>query len=97
MTAQMIRRFQMRGLIVEDAFVQIHDNQTHARVIITMMKDEGYVPLLDVNPVFLTSYIGGDKFEFSYTMQGVYVGRDKAWQSEGMLDGKLIPSTPRNR
>ena len=97
MTAQMIRRFQMRGLLVEDAFVQLHDNQTHGRIIINMMKDEGYVPLLDVNPVFRTSYIGGDKYEFSYTMQGVYVGRDKAWQTEGMLDGKLIPSTPRNK
>jgi hypothetical protein len=41
--------------------------------------------------------MGGDKYEFSYTMHGVYVGRDKAWQNEGMLDGKLIPSTPKNR
>jgi hypothetical protein len=97
MTAQMIRRFQMRGWIIETAFVQVYDNQTHARVVIAMMKDEGYVPLLDVNPVFLTDYRGGDKYEFSYTMQGVYVGRDKAWQTEGMLDGKLIPSTPRNK
>ena len=95
MTAQMIRRFQMRGMLVEDAFVQLHDNQTHARIIINMMKDEGYVPLLDVNPVLLTNYLGGDKYEFSYTMQGVYVGRDKAWQTEGMLDGKLIPSNPK--
>lgn len=97
MTAQMIRRFQVEGWITETAFVQVHNNQTHARVVIAMMKDEGYVPLLDVNPVFLTNYQGGDKYEFRYTMQGVYVGRDKAWQVEGMLDGKLIPSTPRNR
>jgi hypothetical protein len=56
MTAQMIRRFQMRGWIIEDCLCAIHDNQTHARVIITMMKDEGYVPLLDVNPVFRQLY-----------------------------------------
>lgn len=95
MTHQMIRRFCLVGDLIETRMIQARD--THHSVLLNMMRDEGYVPLLDVNPVFLTNYRGGEKYEFSYTMQGVYVGRDTAWESVGMIDGKLIPSTPKSK
>lgn len=95
MTAQMIRRFCLVGDLIETKMAQ--SRNTHNSVLVAMMKDEGYVPLLDVNPVFQTTYKGGEKYTFSLTMQGVFVGRDKAWQSDGMLDGKLIPSTPKSK
>jgi hypothetical protein len=64
------------------------------RTVDGMMRDEGYIPLYDVNPVWSTDYKGGDKFTGSYVAQGVFVGEEKAWQYKGMMDGKLVPSTP---
>lgn len=95
MTAQMIRRFCLVGDLIETRMIQ--SRETHNSVLIGMMKDEGYVPLLDVNPVFQTKYVGGEKYQFSLTIQGVFVGRERAWQTQGMLDGKLIPSTPNSK
>lgn len=95
MTTQMIRRFQIDGVLAE---TKMQTAQSSARsLLIGMMKDDGFTPLIDVNPVFQTTYKGGDKYDFSLTMHGVYVGKDKAWQTAGMIDGKLIPSTPKNK
>ena len=92
MTAQMIRRFVMTGEYTETKLIS---TRTTVRSFLTnMMKDDGFVPLLDVDPVWLSDYRGGEKFNFSYTMQGVFVGKDKAWQIDGVMDGKLIPSPP---
>ena len=91
MTAQMIRRFAITGTYLETRVVQT--KETVHSFLVNSMKDEGYVPLLDVNPTWQTDYRGGDKFEFVYTLQGVYVGKVKAWESVGVMDGKLIPSS----
>lgn len=95
MTRQMIRRFAVEGRLIESAFIQSRD--TYRSLLLNMMREEGFVPLLDVNPVFTTNYLGGDKFEFSYTMQGVSVGKELAWRVDGMMDGKLIPSFHQNK
>lgn len=95
MTSQMIRRFTYVGEYLETKLIQTRQEMTTAMVV--EMKDEGFVPLLDVNPVWSTDYIGGERFRFIFTMQGVFVGKDKAWSLLGVSDGKLIPSTPKNK
>lgn len=61
------------------------------------MRDEGFVPLLDVNPVWQTRYVAGDRFWFQYTWQGVYVGKEEAWQIAGIVDGKQIPFSQQSK
>lgn len=65
--------------------------------LLARMRDDGFAPLLDLNPVWEQSWVEGDIFEFTYTWQAVYVGEEKAWQIEGVSDGKMIPSTPKNK
>lgn len=95
MTKQFIRRFQLPGTVAGNKIVQSRD--TCKQAIIIMMKDEGFVPLLDVDPVWEQQWVKDDIFEFVYTWQGVYAGEDKAWQIEGNLGGKMILSTTRTK
>lgn len=95
MTAQMIRRYAIEAQYAESTHVMAKD--AARRTLIGMMKDDGYVPLYDVNEVWQTAYLGGDKFTGTLTMQGVHVGKDVSWQTDGMVDGKLIRSTHRNK
>ena len=91
----MIRRFAIEGEFVESKFVQ--SRQTYRSLLLNMMREDGFVPLLDVNPTFITTWLGGEKYKFSYTMQGVYVGKETAWRTDGMMDGKLIPSSHQSK
>lgn len=91
MTHQMIRRFAVTGEFTETKMPTTRD--TIDSVVSNMMRDEGYVPLFDVAPVFRTDYRGGERYLFTYTAHGVFVGRQAAWQIAGILDGKPIPYT----
>ena len=95
MTHQMIRRFAVAGDFLETKMIQT--KETVHRVVSNMMRDEGYVPLLDVSPVFQTDYRGGERYYFTYTVHGVFVGKEEAWHIAGVMDGKLIPYTPKNK
>lgn len=90
MTTRMIRRFVMTGEYAETKLIQTRS--TVRSFLINMMKDEGYVPLLDVDPVWQNDYRGGERYLFTYTIQGVFVGKEEAWQIDGVMDGKLIRS-----
>lgn len=91
MTNQIIRRFQLPGQTGSDNLER--HKQTWQNAVIQMMRDEGFVPLLDIDPHFTWTWIEAEKFDFVYTWHGVYVGEDKAWQIEGVLGGRAIPST----
>jgi hypothetical protein len=78
------------GEYTETKLIQTRQELTTAMIV--EMKDEGFVPLLDVNPVWTTDYQGGEIYQFVFVMQGVFVGKEKAWQTLGVSDGKLIPS-----
>lgn len=62
-----------------------------------MMREEGFVPLLDVDPVWEQSWVKDDIFEFIYTWQGIYAGKDEAWLIEGNLGGKMIPISQKSK
>lgn len=90
MTKQLIRRFQVTGQFLGSKIVQARETQR--KNLLSMMKDEGFVPLFDLDPVWEQSWVKEDTYEFVYTWQGVYVGEERAWQTEGVSGGKMIPS-----
>lgn len=91
MTAQLIRRFQLDGTTTTTNLEQ--KRETFRLALLGMMRDEGFVPLLDLDPVFRWTWLKDDEYGFVYTWQGVHVGKEKAWQTEGILGGKIVPST----
>lgn len=92
MTKQIIRRFQVSGTFKGDRIIQTRETQR--KTLVSMMRDQGYVPVYDVDPVWEQSWKEEDVFEFTYTWHGVHVG-EKAWQTEGVYGGKMIHSTPK--
>ena len=95
MTNQLIRRFQIEGITTEENLER--RQATFRKTVNNMMREEGFVPVLDIDPVFTRHWMKDDLFEFSYTMQAVYIGKDRSWQTEGILAGKVIPFTQKNK
>jgi len=91
MTNQLIRRFRLEGTTA-DSNLELH-KRTWEKTVVQMMKDEGFVPLLDIDPHFSWNWVKEDEFTFVFTWHGVYVGEEKAWQTEGILGGRTIPFT----
>lgn len=91
-TSQIIRRFQFKGQTDGARLPQKQEGYRHA--VTNMMRDEGFVPLLDVDPVFSWEWFKDDLYSFCYTWHGVFVGMEKAWETEGVLAGKRVPSIP---
>lgn len=91
MTDKIIRRFQIKGIIADDSkFVQLRE--TFYKEIVATMKDNGYVPLLDLDPVWITEYNHAEKnYNCVYTWQGEYVG-ENAWDYEGKAGQRLLPT-----
>jgi hypothetical protein len=57
------------------------------------MRIKGYIPHLDLDPVFTTSY-NGSSFEFKITCYGIYVGKAKAKCYTGITGTRLVPMIP---
>jgi len=68
--------------------------------VIKMFTDElrgkGYVPVLDLG-IHVTVDYDGKVFKYVLTQHGIYVGRKRAWQIDGLAGGKLIPRTTTNK
>jgi hypothetical protein len=84
-----IKRFQIN--------VEFHDDSDMIRIkaqyeslLSQDMRGKGYARVLDIDTNFSVQFTG-ETWSFLMTMYGVYVGKRKAWQSEGITQGKLIP------
>lgn len=95
MTDRLIRRFQTTGTISSEK-VESRKNSLH-KALVYRMNIEGYAPLLDVDPVWTWSWVKDEIYEFTYTCQGVYVGKEQAWQTEGVSNGKTIPYSQKHK
>lgn len=91
----MIRRFQIEGELLETKMPQVRASAQS--LLVNSMRDFGFVPVLDLDPVFKTSYRGSETYNYVLTVHGVFVGREAAWRVAGMLDGKLIPLSQKNK
>ena len=95
MTAQLIKRFQIEGITTSDNLE--HNQQNLYNTLVYRMNLDGFVPLLDIDPVWSWSWIEEEKYNFVYTWHGVFVGKDIAWETEGVSAGKRIPNIRKNK
>ena len=88
-----IKRFQVRVNFTDDSDM-IRVRAQYESLLTQDMKGRGYARVLDINPSFSVEF-DGQTWGFLMTLYGVYVGKKKAWQSEGITQGKLIPRSMR--
>lgn len=93
MTHRKIKRFQID--------VEFHDNAQlislrpqYENLLTQDMRGKGYVRVLDIDPAFSVEFTG-ETWKFLMSIHGVYVGKKKAWQLEGITQGKSIPRSTR--
>lgn len=91
MSDRIIRRFQFKDIEIDDDARLVQARQTYQVEMNAYMRDQGYVPIIDISPVWRSEYVDG-KYRCSYTHQGVYVG-DESWQINYIMDNKPIPKT----
>ena len=84
-----IKRFQAKVKFADDSDMIRVKNQ-YENLLTHDMRIKGYARLLDIDPAFSVEFTG-ETWKFIMTIHGVYVGKKKAWQSEGITQGKLIP------
>jgi len=90
MNHKQIKRFQVKVEFQDDSGIprlryQYESMLTHD------MRSKGYVRVLDIDTNFSVQF-DGETWVFLMTLYGVYVGKKKAWLSEGITQGKLIPN-----
>lgn len=71
-----IKKFGLSGEIYDDSdIVRLKDQ--YVFMVISVMKNHGYVPRYDIDPDFTIGY-NGKTFDFKLSVYGVYVGKAKA-------------------
>jgi len=87
-----IRNFGFNGIIGDDAdFIRLRDQ--YEALVVRQMRDDGYVPVLALGPLFSTEWIEKKQYyTFELTVYGVFLGKKKACLIEGMDEaGRLLP------
>jgi hypothetical protein len=91
MTHRKIKRFQV-DVEFQDNAQLISLRPQYENLLIQDMRGKGYVRVLDIDPAFSVEFTG-ETWKFLMSIHGVYVGKKKAWQLEGITQGKSIPRT----
>ena len=89
MTHRKIKRFQIEVLFNDNSQL-ISLRPQYENLLTQDMRGKGYVRVLDIDPAFSVEFTG-ETWRFLMSIHGVYVGKKKAWQSEGITQSKLIP------
>jgi hypothetical protein len=84
-----IKRFGIEGTIIDDSkFIKAREMYEH--LLISDMREKGYVPMLDVGPFWSTVW-NGLSYDFKSSVYGVYVGKERACTIEGMdANGRFL-------
>ena len=88
MTHKSIKRFQVSGTIKDDAYM-IQARSTYINVLMSEMRQKGYVPLLDVDPAWSLK-MNNEKYDFLLTIHGVYVGKKRSKEIYGIIGQKEV-------
>lgn len=91
MTHKRIKRFQINVEFLDDSDM-IRIKHQYESMLSHQMRDSGYARVLDIDPAFSVEF-NGETWKFLMTLHGVYVGKKKACEAEGISQGKLIPRT----
>lgn len=86
-----IKRFSMDGEIADDSAIpRLRDE--YERLIISEMREDGYIRLLDHGPIFSTHYNEEtNTYTFVITVFGTYVGKRQSLELEGMTGTGRTP------
>ena len=84
-----IKRFQVNVQFKDDSDM-IRVRAQYESLLTQDMRGKGYLRVLDLDTSFSVEF-DGETWVFLMTLYGIYVGKKKAWQSEGITQGKLIP------
>lgn len=76
--------------MIEDDSVIPQIRERYESILIDMMRSNGYVPHLDVDPAFSLEY-NNEKYKFLLTIYGVYIGRARAQCYLAVSGNNLIP------
>lgn len=86
-----LKSFGVKGQIHDDAAIP-RLRIEYQRLIESDMREQGYVPILDLDVQFSLLYDEpNDLYEFDIVVYGVYVGKKKAHLYEGFSGQSLIP------
>ena len=79
-----IKKFGFSGTLGDDSrFVSL--KAQYETLIIHNMREQGYVPVLDLDVLWSTSYdVKTQEYTFTISVFGIYVGKVKAKTIEGM-------------
>jgi hypothetical protein len=86
-----LKSFGMQGKIHDDAAIP-RLRIEYQRLIESDMREQGYVPILDLDIQFSLLYDEPNNlYEFDIVVYGVYVGKKKSHLYEGFSGQSLIP------
>lgn len=86
-----LKSFGMQGEIHDDSAIP-RLRVEYERLIESDMREQGYVPILDLDTQFSLLYDEGkDIYEFDIIVYGVFVGKKKSYMYEGFSGQNLIP------
>ena len=88
-----IKRFQVNVQFKDDSDM-IRVRAQYESLLTQDMRGKGYLRVLDLDTSFSVEF-DGETWVFLMTLYGIYVGKKKAWQSEGITQGKSIPRSTR--
>jgi hypothetical protein len=93
MTHKKIKRFQINVEFIDDSDI-IRIKHQYESLLVYQMRDLGYVRVLDIDTAFSVEFTG-ETWKFLMTIHGIYVGKKRSWQLEGISQGKMIPRNTR--
>lgn len=90
-----IKPFTLDGEFADDS-IALNTRVSSENFLEKSMRDKGYIKVLDLDPIWHTWYDAlEDRWFFEMAIYGIYVGKRKSWQYEGITQGKLIPRNTR--
>lgn len=89
-----VKRFGMKGEVGDDSdFARMRGLLENT--IIQDMRDRGYVPLIGYGPFWSTEYnVNKDMYGFVVSVHGIYVGRKKSCEIQGITTEDRIITFP---
>jgi len=89
-----IKKFKIDVKFKDDSDIIRIKNQ-YENLLSSDMRSKGYLRILDLDPAFSVQF-NGESWNFIMTIYGMYVGKRKAIEWEGISQWKLIPRIPRH-
>ena len=91
-----VKRFHIEAEIGDDAaFIRQRESQEH--MLLTQMRDSGYIPVLDLGPFWSTKLNERNRYDSVLSIYGIYVGKRKACTLMGVDGtGKYFPTSTRS-